>query len=1438
MRVSSNGAHRECSGEVPTALNIGVSRTGEDEARYKDGKQVFSSSRVKVKQESDGVYSLAISDAQLEDSGTYLLVAASDVAQTSQFWKFTVLSPPQFIKTLKKTVDLREDDNFILEVKVEGDPKPEIKWLKDGNEMKADGKHVTISEDGHTHTLSVSGVSRRDMGPYSCEAWNDHGWKKDESQVNVRCVPEIQRKMSDQQADEGDTNVEFTISVDAYPKPVVKWFLNDAEIRDKSADFEVTEESGSYTLNVKKVTSDMAGKYTAKAVSDQGTAECSCSLTVNYKPRFPRAEKEKEEVDEEQSLTLTFLCSAEPQPEVKWYKDGQALKEDGNTKMRREGEDYILEVARVKGQDAGEYECRAVNVMGTTSNNTSVKVNTFPEIMSSDMEDRTIYESLGTIYEVKATGIPRPEAKWFKDGEQLKSSDHVKLSDTGDSYTLELKDAGLSDAGVYKCVIANRLGEKSKEAKLSLSSVKGFRGPIVKSELKKISAPKNEEVVMTCTVVGDPIPEVKWFHDDTELQASENIVFSKDVKEIDNGLKECTYTMKIASGQHKDTGVYKAKTSNKHGNNETKASHLPRSKLQCCTWAAAYWPARLDVLLVPEITELQDAMKIPHEDLELEVVILANPKPQVVWARDGKKLSNNEHTVIMEDVEKEVYKLLLKDIAPEDDGLYTVTAINSRGENTQQARLTVHSETTSLVKKLENQVVKAYDDAELMVRSNGVPRPLIKWFKDGKELSTGDRITIETGSEALASSHLLIKNFQESDEGKYSVETSNIVGKDQSSAKLTLAQIPPSFGRAFDRTMDLEEGDVLDLKMKLEGSPIPTVKWCKDGQELQANGRVKINTLPDGTTRLLIQGVTPADQGTYSLSAANKNGQAQTKSTVTIKSDPRKPQFIQALEDVTLAAGESLRLSARVKAFPAAEMKWFKDGVPLHSSPTTELSNEPGGAVGLHLARARSDDAGAYTLTATNKMGSVSCKSFVVLETRERRPVFLQQLIPYSAVEGFPVKLEVKAVGNPQPTLTWTYNGKALVPDGSNVSLVEQHDGTTSFIIAAVTPEHAGEYEVTATNDKGSETSKGRLKVLAKQLDSPEKKPEFISAMKDTTVDEGTTLTFETTFDGNPIPDVIWKQDGQPRNLSDRVLVTCDGQKLPNLDAKFVARIVANPQPDVMWYLNGEPLKQSGKNEMKRTSDTYSLHVKDCTPSDSGQYKCVATNFEGAATCEANLRVVPKIEEVVRTEPPEFLKRIRDCDVYAGMTAKFTACATGLPEPEVEWSHAGRPLAPSSRVTLENEGAGLLRLTIEKVEPTDAGRYKLRIYNPHGEATCDAELVCELTVLFVGCFSDFVMSKWSCRVRRGILTPVLFITYYYYVPARRTQEPPSQTTVKRSSSWKPPPIYTGSYSLSSYSPYSPKYSSVKSSSVVSIIVGGMACDYLTKAYILVISWRH
>lgn len=75
------------------------------------------------------------------------------------------------------------------------------------------------------------------------------------------------------------------------------------------------------------------------------------------------------------------------------------------------------------------------------------------------------------------------------------------------------------------------------------------------------------------------------------------------------------------------------------------------------------------------------------------------------------------------------------------------------------------------------------------------------------------------------------------------------------------------------------------------------------------------------------------------------------------------------------------------------------------------------------------------------------------------------------------------------------------------------------------------------------------------------------------------------------------------------------------------------------------------------------------------------------------------------------------------MKAKFTACATGWPDPQVEWLLNGDKIYPSERTQIDLEPNGLLRLTISNITPADVGKYSCRISNANGADICHAELI-------------------------------------------------------------------------------------------------------------------
>lgn len=48
-----------------------------------------------------------------------------------------------------------------------------------------------------------------------------------------------------------------------------------------------------------------------------------------------------------------------------------------------------------------------------------------------------------------------------------------------------------------------------------------------------------------------------------------------------------------------------------------------------------------------------------------------------------------------------------------------------------------------------------------------------------------------------------------------------------------------------------------------------------------------------------------------------------------------------------------------------------------------------------------------------------------------------------------------------------------------------------------------------------------------------------------------------------------------------------------------------------------------------------------------------------------------------------------------------------------------------NRVIMERDPEGLIRLTIKRITPEDAGQYTLKVWNDYGEAICHGKLICE-----------------------------------------------------------------------------------------------------------------
>ncbi|XP_072157515.1 protein Obscurin isoform X3 [Bemisia tabaci] len=1408
---------------------------------YKDGKVINSSDRVKLSYDEESTtHTLYIQRASMEDTGSYSIIATNELSQDSAFSKIQVMAGPRFTKEMPKAMTTKEGDNVTFQVKVKGDPEPEVKWMRNDQEIVIDDAHWKYSVDGEFHTLQLCNNTRADTGEITCEISNNHGTNWNTCQNNVRCAPIYRDALSDFFAKEGDTDVEFMVKAEAFPKPKVRWFFNNVEITEKNTEFERTEEGPDrenvtmYKLILKDATIDKAGAYRCKVSNDLGGKETNCALTVKCKPKIKK-ELEDLVIDEGDTLNLTIECFGVPEPEITWYRNGQEVTGDSRITISRDKkrvEEYNLSVTLTKSEDGGEYEVRATNEMGTSvtksyvtvhsksstdekteeevrkqstteitdeltekitkeeDNNEEVKIknkinkektedknevspkieepqtpirtgpDVAPQILSSTLKDKDVYESLPNKFEIVASAEPRPEVKWLKDGEEISPSDtHTVLTKDGDTHRLEILATEQADAGVYTCKVTNRLGEVAESGTLNILPESLYRCPKVKVPIQDTRCPKHQSGSIAAVFTADPIPEFKWTREGKEVHAESNFT----VKEEEYGLKECTVTLTIPRSEHRDTGLYTVTATNKYGTGES--------------------TGRYDVVFKPEITTFCDIMSPPQAQVVLSAHIHANPKPEISWIIEDEKIDikADERLRSERDEEKEIYSLVINDTKRTDENMYTVVATNEFGESTKSARLRVQTDEPSFVKVLQDQTIKDYEYAEIKARAYGIPKPIITWWKDGEEVVPDDNISITVDYEGQTNSTLAFKHFREKNVGKYVAKAWNIAGEAKSNCRMKMFNILPSFSTTLSRSVELTEKEPLELRAKADGSPAPSIKWFKDGEPLEADDRVKIWSTPDGWQFLKIESTVPSDSGSYKIVATNQTGDCATTCGVGVNPEPMAPVFKKELSDAFAVEGGVLKLEAFIAGVPTPETKWLKDGIEIHPTPAINFVTAPNGEVGLEIEPAKMEDNGVYTLLVANRLGKIESTARGEVIYKEIKPKFNTHLLPLSLVEGFPARLEVQIEGHPEPEVIWFKDDMPLAIDGTRIKVVSSPDGTQALVIEDATPSDSGLYGVIAKNELGSSKTEAPLEILPRERgDVPEERPQFLHSMRDTTTDEGSSLSLVAPFIGNPIPEVLWHKDGQVIHPSERIRFYCDAhkvgleipkadladagvysvflknchgeattagkanvrklyqaptfiqrftdlQQMPGYNAKFLARVTGIPTPDVAWYHDLRGIYdggQGGKYRIKREGEVCCLYINNLDINDAGWYKCEATNKEGHADCDAALQVVDRIKRTPKIEPPSFLKRIGDCEIFRGMAAKFTACVTGYPEPYYEWYKSDERLFASDRIKMEREGTGILRLIINRVVPEhDLTTYKLRIYNDYGEATCEANLL-------------------------------------------------------------------------------------------------------------------
>lgn len=94
------------------------------------------------------------------------------------------------------------------------------------------------------------------------------------------------------------------------------------------------------------------------------------------KPKIVKSLKDVQ-ISEGETLTLEVEIYAKPEPKIVWFRNGQEVRADARIKISRDCtrlETYNLTLNLIKRDDAGDYEVKATNTLGSASTLSHVKV--------------------------------------------------------------------------------------------------------------------------------------------------------------------------------------------------------------------------------------------------------------------------------------------------------------------------------------------------------------------------------------------------------------------------------------------------------------------------------------------------------------------------------------------------------------------------------------------------------------------------------------------------------------------------------------------------------------------------------------------------------------------------------------------------------------------------------------------------------------------------------------------------------------------------------------------------------------------------------------------------------------------------------------------------------------------------------------------------------
>eukprot|EP00063_Salmo_salar_P030140 XP_014004975.1 PREDICTED: obscurin-like isoform X1 [Salmo salar] len=380
-------------------------------------------------------------------------------------------------------------------------------------------------------------------------------------------------------------------------------------------------------------------------------------------------------------------------------------------------------------------------------------------------------------------------------------------------------------------------------------------------------------------------------------------------------------------------------------------------------------PPEFKVLLADCTTKIGQTIKLACK-------VTGTPKPMVSWFKDGLVLEDGPHHIITAD-RTGTCCLILDGVTPKDSGQYVCYASSPVGHASTLAKMVVDAP-PRFITRLQSACLLEGEDVQFTCSMHSTPLPLVRWFKDARELTDQRKYHIESDARSGILT-LTIMNPGETDLGRYECELWNQLGSAKCKAELCAA-----FTQVIDSepdqpqvllTKDSDGWSTAMVKQWLQTdfSPTSIVKMLfQPGYPKPAEGGPEER---DPTTR----GRVEVPQFPNDLEERSEV-EEELYVPETIQEMPTAPPSIQVpAEDLCVESGQSATFTIIITGRPTPEIQWYKDGEELLANENVEVVQN-GARCSLTVLYPESEDGGIYTCWAYNDSGHTSCQAQLTVE--------------------------------------------------------------------------------------------------------------------------------------------------------------------------------------------------------------------------------------------------------------------------------------------------------------------------------------------------------------------------------------------------------------------------------------------------------------------------